>query len=193
MLLCICLVHCLVAHFCIVTQWGSPSASDPRAKNTGQRATKGTVLTSQSLSPWCDCRRLGSTWASWRLAGYKRRKSAPDGGPYYRYNDNDPVSVWSVSANEIIVLTGIVFKKIHNYSNHIQDRFSVIRPTKSHHLMFHFQNFPGDHAVGLLVGNGPSARRRAWHHFTNFWVLPRIIILYNNYIYIISLIIIFII
>ena len=48
------------------TQWGSPSASDPRAKNTGQRATKGTVLTSQSLSPWCDCRRLGSTLASWR-------------------------------------------------------------------------------------------------------------------------------
>ena len=47
-------------------KWGSPSASDPRAKNTGQRATKGTVLTSQSLSPWCDCRRLGSTWASWR-------------------------------------------------------------------------------------------------------------------------------
>ena len=43
-------------------QWGSPSASDPRAKNTGQRATKGTVLTSQSLSPWCDYRRLGSTW-----------------------------------------------------------------------------------------------------------------------------------
>ena len=27
---------------------------------------KGTVLTSQSLSPWCDCRRLGSTLASWR-------------------------------------------------------------------------------------------------------------------------------
>ena len=49
-----------------VEEWGSPSASDPRAKNTGQRATKGTVLTSQSLSPWCDCRRLGSTWASWR-------------------------------------------------------------------------------------------------------------------------------
>ena len=24
------------------------------------------MLTSQSLSPWCDCRRLGSTWASWR-------------------------------------------------------------------------------------------------------------------------------
>ena len=47
-------------------QWGSPSASDPRAKNTGQRATKGTVLTSQSLSPWCDCRRLGSTLGSWR-------------------------------------------------------------------------------------------------------------------------------
>ena len=47
-------------------QWGLPSASDPRAKNTGQRATKGTVLTSQSLSPWCDCRRLGSTLASWR-------------------------------------------------------------------------------------------------------------------------------
>ena len=46
--------------------WGSPSASDPRAKNTGQRATKGTVLTSQSLSPWCDCRRSGSTLASWR-------------------------------------------------------------------------------------------------------------------------------
>ena len=46
--------------------WGSPSASDPRAKNTGQRATKGTVLMSQRLSPWCDCRRLGSTWASWR-------------------------------------------------------------------------------------------------------------------------------
>ena len=54
--------------FCDV-QWGSPSASDPRAKNTGQRATKGTVLTSQSLSPWCDCRRLGSTWASWRWQG----------------------------------------------------------------------------------------------------------------------------
>ena len=35
-------------------------------QNTGQRATKGTVLTSQSLSPWCDCRRLGSTLASWR-------------------------------------------------------------------------------------------------------------------------------
>ena len=32
----------------------------------GQRATKGTVLTSQNLSPWCDCRCLGSTWASWR-------------------------------------------------------------------------------------------------------------------------------
>ena len=47
-------------------EWGSPSTSDPRAKNTGQRATKGTALTSQSLSPWCDCRRLGSTWASWR-------------------------------------------------------------------------------------------------------------------------------
>ena len=47
-------------------EWGSPSASDPRAKNTGQRATKETVLTSQSLSPWCDCRRLGSTLASWR-------------------------------------------------------------------------------------------------------------------------------
>ena len=47
------------------SQWGSPSASDPRAKNTGQRATKGTVLTSQSLPPWCDCRRLGSTLASW--------------------------------------------------------------------------------------------------------------------------------
>ena len=52
-----------------VWQWGSPSASDPRAKNTGQRATKGTVLTSQSLSPWCDCRRSGSTWASWRWQG----------------------------------------------------------------------------------------------------------------------------
>ena len=37
-----------------------------RAKNTGQRATKGTVLMSQSLSPWCNCRRLGSTLASWR-------------------------------------------------------------------------------------------------------------------------------
>ena len=47
-------------------KWGLPSASDPRAKNTGQRATKGTVLTSQSLSPWCDGRRLGSTLASWR-------------------------------------------------------------------------------------------------------------------------------
>ena len=47
-------------------QWGSPSASDPRAKNTGQRATKGTVLMSQSLSPWCDCHRLGSTLVSWR-------------------------------------------------------------------------------------------------------------------------------
>ena len=46
-------------------QWGSPSASDPQAKNTGQRATKGTVLTSQSLSPWCNCRRLGGTLASW--------------------------------------------------------------------------------------------------------------------------------
>ena len=47
-------------------QWGSPSASDPRAKNAGQRATKGTMLTSQSLPPWCDCRPLGSTLASWR-------------------------------------------------------------------------------------------------------------------------------
>ena len=47
-------------------KWGSPSASDPRAKNTGQRVTKGTVLTWQSLSPWCDCRRSGSTWTSWR-------------------------------------------------------------------------------------------------------------------------------
>ena len=35
----------------------------------GQRATKGTVLTSQSLSPWCDCRRSGSTLASWRCQG----------------------------------------------------------------------------------------------------------------------------
>ena len=50
-------------------QWGSPSASDPRAKTTGQRATKGTVLTSRSLSLWCDCRRLGSTLASWRWQG----------------------------------------------------------------------------------------------------------------------------
>ena len=50
----------------LVSQWDSPSAADPRAKNTGQRATKGTVLTSQSLSPWCDCRRLGSTLGSWR-------------------------------------------------------------------------------------------------------------------------------
>ena len=47
-------------------QWGSPSASDPRAKNRAQRATKGTVPTSQSLSLWCNCRRLGSTLASWR-------------------------------------------------------------------------------------------------------------------------------
>ena len=47
-------------------KWGLPSASDPRAKNTGQRATKGTALTSQSLSPWCDCCRLGSTLTSWR-------------------------------------------------------------------------------------------------------------------------------
>ena len=45
---------------------GFAVASHPRAKNTGQRATEGTVLTSQSLSPWCDCRRVGSTWASWR-------------------------------------------------------------------------------------------------------------------------------
>ena len=44
------------------SEWGSPSASDPRAKNMGQRATKGTVLTSQSLSPLCDCRRLGARW-----------------------------------------------------------------------------------------------------------------------------------
>ena len=49
-----------------LSHWGSPSASDPGVKNTGQRATKGTVLTSQSLSLWCDCRRLGSTLASWR-------------------------------------------------------------------------------------------------------------------------------
>ena len=49
-----------------------------RAKNTGQRATKGTVLTSQSLPPWCDCRRLCSTLAS---AGYKRRKSTLTAGP----------------------------------------------------------------------------------------------------------------
>ena len=58
-----------IVHNLSISQWGSPSASDPRAKNTGQRATKGTVLTSQSLSPWCDCRRLGSTLASWRWQG----------------------------------------------------------------------------------------------------------------------------
>ena len=49
-----------------VVKWDSPSVSDPRAKNTGQRATKGTVPTSPSWSPWCDCRRLGSTLASGR-------------------------------------------------------------------------------------------------------------------------------
>ena len=67
-----------------VLKWltcGSPSASDPRAKNTGQRATKGTVLTSQSLSPWCDCRRLGSTWASWRWQGITSEIRS-DAGPY---------------------------------------------------------------------------------------------------------------
>ena len=55
-----------ISVFLITQQWGLPSASDPRAKNMGQRATRGTVLTSPSLSPWCDCRRLGSTLASWR-------------------------------------------------------------------------------------------------------------------------------
>ena len=69
-------------------QWGSPSASDPRAKNTGQRATKGTVLTSQSLSPWCDCRRLGSTWASWRwqdinVGNPLRRRTLLPAVPFY--------------------------------------------------------------------------------------------------------------
>ena len=54
-----------IANHFTKAQWGSPSASDPRAKNTGKRATKGTVLTPQSLSPWCDCRCLGSTLASW--------------------------------------------------------------------------------------------------------------------------------
>ena len=53
-------------YYSTILQWGSLSASDPRAKNTGQHATKGTVLTSQSLSPWCDCRRWGSMLASWR-------------------------------------------------------------------------------------------------------------------------------
>ena len=66
------LIYCMVTrilqkHLIITSlKWGSPSASDPRAKNTGQRATKGTVLTSQSLSTWCNCRRLGSTWGTWR-------------------------------------------------------------------------------------------------------------------------------
>ena len=59
-------VHGWLTNRQIFKKWASPSASDPRAKNTGQRATKGTVLTSQSFSSWCDCRRLGSTWASWR-------------------------------------------------------------------------------------------------------------------------------
>ena len=56
-----------------ITKWGLPSASDPRAKNMGQHATKGTVLTSQSLSPWCDCRHLGSTLGSWRWQGINVR------------------------------------------------------------------------------------------------------------------------
>ena len=53
-------------HLVNISKWGSPSTSDPWAKNTGQRASKGTVLTSQSLSPWCDFRCLSSMLASWR-------------------------------------------------------------------------------------------------------------------------------
>ena len=64
-----------------IAQWGSPSASDPRAKNTGQRATIGTVLTSQSLSPLVRLSSLGQHVGVLALAGYKRRKSALTAGP----------------------------------------------------------------------------------------------------------------
>ena len=65
-------------------QWGSPSSSDPRAKNTGQRATKRdradvtefvTLVRLSSLGQHVDVGVLA-------LAGYKRRKWRSDGGPY---------------------------------------------------------------------------------------------------------------
>ena len=55
--------------------------SDPRAKNTGQRATKGTVLTSEFVT-LVRLSSLGRHVGVLALAGYKRRKSALTAGPY---------------------------------------------------------------------------------------------------------------
>ena len=90
-------------------QWGSPSASDPRAKNTGQRATKGTVLTSQSLSPWCDCRRLDSTWASWRWQGINV------GNPLWRRALLFRLSFISNNEERASAVTDVLS---HNHPNH---------------------------------------------------------------------------
>ena len=57
---------CATRHTESHKKWGSPSASDPRAKIRANVPRRGTVLTSQSLSSWYDCRRLGNTLASWR-------------------------------------------------------------------------------------------------------------------------------
>ena len=45
------------------------------------RADVTEFVTLVRLSPWCDCCLLGSTLASWRWPGYKRRKSALKAGP----------------------------------------------------------------------------------------------------------------
>ena len=86
---------CLDGHFTTnLYQWGSPSASDPRAKNTGQRATKGTVLTSQRLSPWCDCHCLGSTLASWRW------QDINVGNPLWRRTLLVTYNIWYLNHNK---------------------------------------------------------------------------------------------
>ena len=77
-----CGTWCTYSHpAALHVQWGSPSASDPRAKNTGQRATKATVLTSQSLSP-CTLRAQDSSRL--RIQSLQYRSQGPLGKDYFR-------------------------------------------------------------------------------------------------------------
>ena len=122
------------------TQWGSPSASDPRAKNTGQRATKGTVLTSQSLSPWCDCRRLGSTWASWRWQGINV------GNPLWRRALLLPGHRTCSFISHLNSMGSITISGSRNYSN--TQAFTVL-PGRATHLLLGRENARADKVPSL--------------------------------------------
>ena len=119
-----------------MTEWGSPSASDPRAKNTGQRATKGTVLTSQSLSPWCDLSSLGQHVGVLALAGFKRRKSALTARPIERLQKRALRIIYTdASCDEASTLSGL--ETLHARRERIAQNFfdEVLSPEHRLHRL----------------------------------------------------------